>query len=365
MKTDWKKKLLIILAITTSIILTFDSLYISFIQFNKSIKIADNLNIRSDSISKVIQFNESNVEFENNIPPIIIVPQKEIETPQAVAWLFLKSSGELKTGNFENYKIFFNQKENGKPYFIYYISITSLNDDQNNVSINLEDLNGNEISKVITINKFPSNILGTWDERKEEVLPDGDDLLTLIDKYYGLAYTYEPIDLVDLSEYGIVSTNGSKLLRKVLIEDLEKLMDDAQKDGVYLYVLSAYRSYNTQLNLYNQTLNKEGEEYTLKYAAVPGHSEHQLGTAIDFTSSEMLEGKYKDFKRTKASEWLSENANKYGFVMSYPLKSYEQNGFNHEPWHYRYVGINSANKIKESGKIPIEYIREFFKNKYE
>ena len=365
MKEDWKRKLLIILAIITSIILTFDSLYISFIQFNKSMKIANNLNIRSDSISKVIQFNESNVEFEDNIPPIIIVPQKEIETPQAVAWLFLKSSGELKTGNFGNYSLFFNQKENGKPYFIYYINITSLNDDQNVINIDLEDLKGNRVCKIINVKKLPSNILGTWDERKEEILPSGDDLLTLIDRYYGLSYSYEPGDLVDLTEYDIACTNGSKLLREVLIEDLGKLMGDARKDGIYLYVLSGYRSYDDQLSLYNQTLNKEGEEYTLKFAAVPGHSEHQLGTAVDFTSSEMLDGKYKDFSRTKASKWLSENAYKYGFVMSYPLKSYEQNGFNHEPWHYRYVGIDNANEIRESGKIPVEYIREFFINKYE
>jgi len=143
-----------------------------------------------------------------------------------------------------------------------------------------------------------------------------------------------------------------------------KMFDAAAADGVTLRVVSAYRTIQYQQMLFDRDVKMyEGqgmtpdEAYiaTSKNIAIPGQSEHNAGLAIDILSNDwwdVTEG----FATTNAFKWLSENAQKYGFILRYPKGKESITGIVYEPWHYRFVGIYHANKIKESGLCLEEYM---------
>lgn len=187
---------------------------------------------------------------------------------------------------------------------------------------------------------------------------NGDDLLVLVNKEYRLSENYVPKDLVSASLSGI-RRGGSYRVRNIIINDLKDLVNQAKKDGIDLAMRSAYRSYQDQLTTYNYWLrhNKNIADDADKVSARAGHSQHQLGTAVDFTSSEIQDGIGGQFHTTKAAKWLAENAWKYGFVISFP-KGYESTtGYNYESWHYRYIGKDNAQEMINSGKILEIYLR--------
>jgi D-alanyl-D-alanine carboxypeptidase len=197
---------------------------------------------------------------------------------------------------------------------------------------------------------YPSDIKG--------VTRSGDDLLVLVNKEYQLPNTYAPSDLVSASLSGIRNP-GNHLLRNILINDLTELVNEAKNNGLDLSIRSGYRSYDTQVSTYNYWLRVNGNnpDEADKISARPGHSQHQLGTAIDFSSSEITDGLGQQFAYTQASRWLSENAWRYGFVISFP-KGYESvTGYSYESWHYRYIGREYAQEMINSGMILEMYLR--------
>jgi len=184
----------------------------------------------------------------------------------------------------------------------------------------------------------------------------GDDLLVLVNKEYKLPQTYAPSDLVLASEAGI-RRGGSYYLRSILINDLRDMVNAATTDSIDLSIVSGYRSYNTQINTYNYWVGINGIDGADKISARAGHSQHQLGTAIDFSSSEVADGLGGSFKYTNAAAWLAANSWKYGFVISYP-EGYEPiTGYSYESWHYRYIGISNAKEMHDSGMILELYLR--------
>lgn len=197
--------------------------------------------------------------------------------------------------------------------------------------------------------KYPENILTTT--------RDGNDLLVLVNKKYKLPSTYAPNDLVKASNSGI-RRGDSYSLRNTVIADLTSMVTDSKTDGIDLSIVSGYRSYQTQVNTYNYWLSKNNNdvEYVDTFSARPGHSQHQLGTVIDFSSIEISDQLGDSFANTRASKWLIENAYKYGFVLSYP-KGYESTtGYKYESWHYRYIGKENALEMKNSGMILENYL---------
>src|SRR5690606_15165135 len=102
--------------------------------------------------------------------------------------------------------------------------------------------------------------------------------------------------------------------------DLKRLNTDAKADGIDISVISAYRSYSTQASTYKYWVNYNGGSAAAadKISARPGHSQHQLGTAVDFSSNEIGDRLGAEFNNTKGAKWLVENGWKYGFVLSYP-----------------------------------------------
>ena len=191
-----------------------------------------------------------------------------------------------------------------------------------------------------------------------EAARHGDDLLVLVNKKYKLPSTYAPSDLVKASKSGI-RRGGSYYLRDIVISDLTDMIADSKEQGVDLSIVSGYRSYNTQLSTYNYWLSKNNNNvaYVDTFSARAGHSQHQLGTVIDFSSNEINDVLGDSFANTKASKWLIDISYIYGWVISYP-KGYESTtGYKYESWHYRYIGKNNALEMKNSGMILETYLQ--------
>lgn len=145
---------------------------------------------------------------------------------------------------------------------------------------------------------------------------------------------------------------------------MKNMIADAKKNGVNLSVISSYRTIEYQKNLLDkevQAFKNQGlsddEAYVkaTEGVAVPGQSEHNAGLAADI----LEEGNYtlsEGFEKTPEFKWLSEHANEYGFILRYPKGKQDVTGIYYEPWHYRFVGIYHATKIKESGLCLEEYM---------
>lgn len=140
-----------------------------------------------------------------------------------------------------------------------------------------------------------------------------------------------------------------------IIGNLLEMMQGALDDGISLEIRSPYRNLNRQEYLFEahiQDYMEKGLSYmdaysvTSKAVTLPGSSEHQIGLAIDITSSgysALDEG----FANTKAGQWLAENSYRYGFILRYPKGKEHITGIGFEPWHFRYVGTDAATVMKE------------------
>ena len=218
-----------------------------------------------------------------------------------------------------------------------------------------------DTSTIVQIQKKEENSIRWW-EYPDTIYPtkrNGDDLLVLVNKQYKLPSSYAPKDLVKASKSGI-RRGENYYLRNIVIPDLTRMITDAKLEGVDLSIVSGYRSYQTQIDTYNYWLKMNNGNTNLvdTFSARAGHSQHQLGTAIDFSTNEIRDKLGDEFSNTKASKWLSQNAYKYGFVISYP-KGYENiTGYKHESWHYRYIGLENAQNMINSRKILELYLRD-------
>lgn len=138
---------------------------------------------------------------------------------------------------------------------------------------------------------------------------------------------------------------------------LDLLLADASSSGLNMYVLSGYRSYQEQEKTFNYWISVYGEEEARRVSAEPGYSEHQTGLAIDLGSG--VCDTEECFGQTSEGKWLATNAYKYGFIIRYPQNKEDITGYSYEPWHLRYVGINAATAIKDSGATLEEYLGVF------
>jgi LAS superfamily LD-carboxypeptidase LdcB len=178
---------------------------------------------------------------------------------------------------------------------------------------------------------------------------------SLLDTKYRLSSTSKPSDLVSVGRSG---ASGYGSIRKVALADLTAMYRAAKAAGAPFAVQSAYRSYATQVATFNMWVRKVGYTKAKLASARPGHSEHQLGTALDLKTPGGAEPwYYVDWGNTKAGAWLRRNAWKYGWVMSYPkAKSPSATCYKYEPWHFRYVGRAIASKIHSSALAPREWL---------
>lgn len=181
--------------------------------------------------------------------------------------------------------------------------------------------------------------------------------LVLINEEHPLDTGYTP----DLEE-----VRAGSFVDARIVEDAKKMLEDAEKEGLNMYIVSAHRDYEAQREVFNTTMTQwisqgstplEAYEETKKSVAVPGTSEHASGLAMDITSGQYGELDEKQAETAEA-KWLAENCWKYGFILRYPLDKSDITGIVFEPWHYRYVGKDAAEEIMKKDITLEEYLSQ-------
>ncbi len=174
----------------------------------------------------------------------------------------------------------------------------------------------------------------------------------IVNKTRPLSSDYVPNDLV---KPNVSLMKDSILMQREASEAIEEMFNGAKDEGIYLSIGSGYRSYSYQKTLYNNYVNRDGEEAANRYSAKPGKSEHQTGLAADIGSTSQECYLKNCFKDTKEGKWLKENAYLYGFILRYTEEKEDITGYIFEPWHYRYIGKEESLKVFESGLTLEEY----------
>jgi D-alanyl-D-alanine carboxypeptidase len=164
---------------------------------------------------------------------------------------------------------------------------------------------------------------------------------------YFLNEHYIPPKLEEIPEEYTYHTDGDpEFIHAQVYPFFKDMLDDALEDGVKLWVISAFRSFDEQRALkgaYTVTYGNGANTFS----ADQGYSEHQLGTTLDFTT-ENLGGGLTNFETTDAYVWLIENAHKYGFTLSYPK---DNAYYVFEPWHWRFVGTELARDLHDDAQF--------------
>lgn len=146
---------------------------------------------------------------------------------------------------------------------------------------------------------------------------------------------------------------GGGQMRPEAAAALQQLFADYQaQTGAQLKVVSAYRSYNTQVTTYNGWVARLGQAQADRQSARPGFSEHQTGLAVDINT-----GADQGFGATPAGMWLAANCYKYGFIVRYPDGLEAITGYEYEPWHVRYIGVALATEMHTTG---VQTLEQFF-----
>ena len=197
------------------------------------------------------------------------------------------------------------------------------------------------------------NVNMNLDQKKYEYTIKAKNLNTskiLVNKYYYLDENYVPNNLEEIDkEY---SKGGIKLVKEAK-EAFQELSKKARESNLNIIAMSAYRSYQYQVTLYNNYVKQDGKEEADAYSARPGYSEHQTGLATDVYNQKET---YTNFEKTEEFKWMQENAYKFGFILRFPKGKEEETGYQYESWHYRYVGIDVATYIKNNNISLEEYI---------
>ena len=173
--------------------------------------------------------------------------------------------------------------------------------------------------------------------------------LILVNKYNYLTEDYIPENLepIDIA----YARSGMQLVREAK-EAFETLSEDAKKEGMNIIAMSSYRSYDYQVNLYDNYVATDGKEAADTYSARAGYSEHQTGLAVDVYNKVLP---YTSFEETEEFNWMQENAYKYGFILRFPKDKVNITGYQYESWHYRYVGKEAAKYIHDHDLTLEEY----------
>ena len=171
-----------------------------------------------------------------------------------------------------------------------------------------------------------------------------DNVLNLVKAGFELPSSYEPADLVT-PNIPIAPDCKNQMLRKEAAEALEKMYQAAKNEGYNLVLNSGYRSYARQEETYKDFENRYGGLYAKEHVALPGTSEHQTGLGVDLTSQSVVNGDRLVFGDTTEYKWAIKNAHKYGFILRFPEGQFGFTGIVHEPWHFRYVGVDAATAI--------------------
>ena len=194
---------------------------------------------------------------------------------------------------------------------------------------------------------------------EENIILNPTNMLVLVNKEQALPSDYIPDDLVIPNvEFSFTGEFERNFLREEAAVQLEQLFNDALENGIEVFAVSGYRSYDRQDTIYSNNIKRWGEERTNAVSAVPGHSEHQTGLAMDITSRSVGLQLTQEFGKVEEGIWIKENAHKHGFIIRYLEGKEEITGYEYEPWHLRYVGIDASTYIYENNLTLEEFFNE-------
>lgn len=171
------------------------------------------------------------------------------------------------------------------------------------------------------------------DPQQAEVEPTYINGILIANKTYALPRSYAP---------GGLTSDTDKAFNE--------LKSAAAAQGLSIWNQSGYRSYDSQERIYNGYVQRDGKDEADTYSARPGHSEHQTGLALDLNTIDLA------FENTSEFAWVSENCYKYGFIIRYPKGKESITGYQYEPWHLRYLGVETATAVYNSGLCLEEYL---------
>jgi LAS superfamily LD-carboxypeptidase LdcB len=157
--------------------------------------------------------------------------------------------------------------------------------------------------------------------------------ILIANKSYSLPESYAPGDLTDEVK------NAFNVMQKA-----------AAAEGLNIYISSGYRSYSRQQTIYNNYVAVDGKAVADTYSARAGSSEHQTGLCFDLNTID------DSFANTPESAWLEKHAQEYGFIIRYPKGKDAVTGYKYEPWHLRYLGVDLATTVYNSGLCLEEYL---------
>ena len=177
----------------------------------------------------------------------------------------------------------------------------------------------------------------------------------LVDKYRRLPSNFTPRDLVPIG--------GGHYMRQPAATAFANMRSTMYDAGLPVVIRSAYRSYATQTGIVNTNLAAFGQEFVDMWNARPGHSEHQLGLAIDIVQPNVTGNlSSAHFETTQHYAWLNQNAHNFGFILSYPYGYSYITGYAFEPWHWRYVGVQRATYMFNNN---IPTLQHYFATRYD
>ncbi len=164
-----------------------------------------------------------------------------------------------------------------------------------------------------------------------------------------------PLNPIDYTPHDLISVGNGQVMRKEAADALSRLIAAAAKQGLKIGALSGYRSYQTQVSVYNSEVKNNGQAVAASESAQPGHSEHQTGFAVDVGGG----GCNIDdcFGNTKEGQWVAAHAYEYGFIVRYTAAKQAVTGYRAEPWHIRYIGTELSNELHKQNVTTLE---EFF-----
>ena len=176
----------------------------------------------------------------------------------------------------------------------------------------------------------------------------------VLDPMYRLPSSYRPTNLVAITWLGVINATGGYLLKREAADALVVMFAAAKRGKISLRILSAYRSYSAQVQVFSKWVATSGLQQARKYSAVPGHSEHQLGTTVDIGSLSGVAWSNPKFPTSRTALWLEAQAYKFGFIRSYPAgaANIALSCYGAEAWHWRYVGKSLAYEIVCSAQVP-------------
>lgn len=184
--------------------------------------------------------------------------------------------------------------------------------------------------------------------------------LVLVNKQYPCHSDGEgTVPLMSVKSDSYMATDYAVSLNEAVVPYLDNMLDDFY--DIYgeseIMVACGYRSRSNQEEIFANEVDEVGEEEAEQWVARPGYSEHQTGLVLDFTLYNDTEQSSLKYDGTGIYSWINENSYRYGFIVRYPYGKEEITGYNHESWHFRYVGYAAAYYINANELTLEEYIK--------